>query len=440
MNTQSNFHFDAIVLGAGISGLVSASVIERQGVKNILIADEYDHPGGNHINVNIDEYTFDIGSFIFQDDSPLLAHFPELLDHYIPIEVSLERLNPQGKVTRYPISVKEDILAAGPLVIARILLSAAKARLFHHQQNGARAFARFWIGDYLLRRSGLENYMERFNGAKASKIDLDFAQRRMGWIKEHAMVATHIKRFFQPLAPATNTQMVRPFDGFAPLYEHAQNNLEARGISFALGKEIQEIRKVGDLFEINIGGSQYTTERVISTVPIPKTQTLCGLNVDDKLQSVTLVSLFFSFEGDRGFIAPVMFNFSYDGAWKRITMHSDFYGLRKGRQFFCVEVISSDTSSSVEAAEKDFREHVQANGLFKGELKLEGGHVLQNAYPVYINNASQRAKDAMEQLAEFGIESIGRQGRFDYQPTARASTVEAEALLEAQAKTNAQPR
>ena len=63
---------DAVVLGAGISGLVSASVLLEQGCERVIIVDEYPHIGGNHIDWSSDGYTFDIGSIIFQDDSPLL--------------------------------------------------------------------------------------------------------------------------------------------------------------------------------------------------------------------------------------------------------------------------------------------------------------------------------------------------------------------------------
>src|SRR5262249_21963190 len=78
-------HFDAIVLGAGISGLVATSILLQQGCRRILVADQYGHVGGNHIDVAVGGYTFDVGSLIFQDDSPLLKHFPELLPHYVPI-------------------------------------------------------------------------------------------------------------------------------------------------------------------------------------------------------------------------------------------------------------------------------------------------------------------------------------------------------------------
>ncbi|MGH3751275.1 MAG: NAD(P)-binding protein [Pseudonocardiaceae bacterium] len=41
---------DAIVLGAGISGLVSASILVEQGNGRVLVVDEYGHVGGNHID------------------------------------------------------------------------------------------------------------------------------------------------------------------------------------------------------------------------------------------------------------------------------------------------------------------------------------------------------------------------------------------------------
>jgi phytoene dehydrogenase-like protein len=57
--------YEVIILGAGVSGLVSASVLLSQGYRRILIADAYNHVGGNHIDWSTDGYTFDVGSFIF---------------------------------------------------------------------------------------------------------------------------------------------------------------------------------------------------------------------------------------------------------------------------------------------------------------------------------------------------------------------------------------
>lgn len=423
--------FDVIVLGAGISGLVSASILVQQGNKRIVVVDEYEHIGGNHIDRAYGDYTFDVGSFIFQDDSPLLKHFPELLPAYVPIKPSFGRLNPQGLITRYPFSMRDDFLAAGPVEISRILLSVAYARVFKSHLTDARSFARYWIGDRLLQRAGLENYMERFYGVPPEQIDLQFAYKRMLWIKEHAQLATHARRLLKPAtSKPTNTQLARPREGFAPLYRLARERLEAAGVTFLLGTRLDGITTSGGRFRVSASGDRsFTSDRIVSTIPITRAQELCGLPREERLQTVTLISLFYSFAGERGFQQPVLFNFSHQGAWKRLTLHSDFYGRANGREYFGVEVNADHVGGSVERAHEDFRRHTLENRLFVGDLSLEGSHSLESAYPIYTQRAAQRSENAITRLKEFGVESFGRQGGFDYQPTARVSTVQAEANL-----------
>lgn len=170
------------------------------------------------------------------------------------------------------------------------------------------------------------------------------------------------------------------------------------------------------------------SDRVISTIPINHAEEICGLK-SNHLATITLVSLFFSFSGKRGFNPSILYNFSHEGAWKRLTMYSDFYGHVNGREYFTAEVIGNHVNFSAETAESDFRRHVAANHLFDGDLRLEGCIVLENAYPIYSERSSERAALAIRALEAFGIESFGRQGGFDYQPTARVSTIDAESAL-----------
>jgi protoporphyrinogen oxidase len=422
--------FDVIVLGAGISGLVSASVLQKQGYRRIVVVDEYAHIGGNHIDCRIGDYTFDIGSLIFQDDSPLLAHLPELLPLYIEINPSWGRLNPQGIVTDYPISVKDDIFAAGPVEWTRMALSVLFARIFRSRLRNARDFAEYWIGARLLRRSGLENYMLRFYGVSAEQIDLQFAHKRMPWLKEQASPRNAFRRLLRAFEkPATSKQLARPREGFAYLYQVATQRLVKGGVTFRLGAKMDRLQKRDGGFLLQIGDRSVSAQRVVSTIPLEHARSLCEIPLASSLQSVTLISLFFSFSGGRGFGQSILYNFSDKGVWKRLTMYSDFYGRCDGREYFAVEVNADHVLGSVEAAAEDFRRHSSENGLFNGDLKLEGGHILANAYPVYTNNAAERAASVVDALRAFGVESFGRQGGFDYQPTARHSTLVAEAAI-----------
>lgn len=423
--------YDAIILGAGISGLVAASVLVRQGNTRLAVVDEYENIGGNHIDWSANGFTFDVGSLVFQDDSPLLRHFPELLEHYIHIHPTWGRLNPQRKVTRYPISVADDILRAGPLAICRIALSVIHARLWRRQLRNAKDFATFWIGSYLLKRSGLENYMARFYGMPPEYIDLELAEKRMMWIKEHSSLRSLLKKMRQKkLTHIQNKQLARPKEGYAALYEPARRSLAKNGVTFQLGTPISKVEKDEQHFiVIPARGERIAAKRMISTVPINIAHKLCGLSQEKPLETITLISLYFSFSGDRGFAQSILYNFSYEAAWKRLTIYSDFYGRTDGREYFAVEVVSNDTITSIELAEAEFRGHVAGNNIFTGDLRLEGGQILENAYPIYTHGAPAEAARQIEQLKQFGIESFGRHGAFNYQPTARVSTLEAERAL-----------
>ncbi|WP_439575016.1 NAD(P)-binding protein [Phreatobacter sp.] len=423
-------HYDAVVLGAGITGLVATSVLAAQGLGRVLVVDSYDHIGGNHIDRQLPPYTFDVGSFIFQDDSPLLAHFPEILDRYEPILPRWGRLNPQGKVTIYPISIRDDVLAAGPLGLARMAMSVAHARLIAGRPRNARDFARFWIGDALLRRSGLDTYMRRFYGLEPEQIDLKLAEKRMLWISEQASLTSLLRRLLPRRATApTNRQLARPREGFAYLYAPIREKLEKGGATFRLGSAAERVERSGDTFFLTVNGKVMSADRVISTIPVDMTSRLCGLPETGGLAASKLLSLFFSFDGKRGFDQSILYNFSDFGAWKRLTMYSDFYGQAAGRDYFTVEVIGEDLAHDPHRAERDFADHARANGLFHGDLKLEGSHLLDEAYPLYRIGSWERAEAAIRALRTFGVESFGRQGGFDYQPTARVSTQVAEAAL-----------
>jgi protoporphyrinogen oxidase len=422
--------FDVIVLGAGISGLTSTSILLREGCRSILVVDEYPVPGGNHIDCEIGDYTFDIGSYVFQDDSPLLDHFPDLLPLYIPITPTWGRLTPGGVVTRYPISIKDDILLSGPIEWMRILWSVVIGRIFFRSIKNAKDFATFWIGARLLRRTGLEYFLDRFYGVPAEEVDAVFAEKRMLWIKEHATLRNLIHRLVvSPAKPPVNRQLARPKQGFAFLYRNATARLEQQGAMFAFGAKIRRVECLFGKFVVEFDDRRVTGKRLVSTIPIDRIQHLCGLSNEAQLRTVTLITLFYSFSGERGFSDSILYNFSKSGLWKRLTVHSDFYGRSNGREYFSVEINSGPVNDDVDAADRDFRKHVGENRLFSGELRLEGSHTLANAYPVYTADADLRAKGAIAALRKLGVESLGRQGAFDYQPTARDSTLKAEMSL-----------
>uniref|UniRef100_UPI0031015C47 hypothetical protein n=1 Tax=Neorhizobium sp. EC2-8 TaxID=3129230 RepID=UPI0031015C47 len=211
-------------------------------------------------------------------------------------------------------------------------------------------------------------------------------------------------------------------------------------MQFALGVKPVAIDRLKNGFRLRMADRAVTASRLFSTIPIERVQALCAMERRHVLDTTTLISLYFSFSGERGFPQPIVYNFSHEGAWKRLTVYSDFYGLANGREYFAVEVVAEQPDQSTQTAASDFRAHVSANGLFRGDLKLEGSQVLSNAYPVYSRGAARHADKAIAELNAFGIQSYGRHGGFNYQPTARVSTLDAEAALGFERKASQPPQ
>jgi protoporphyrinogen oxidase len=427
--------WNAIVLGAGISGLVSASILIRQGCRSILVLDSYDRVGGNHIDCSIPPYTFDIGPIIFQDDSPLLVHFPELLPLYHPITYSVGRITPDHQVNAYPFDIRAEILHAGPKVWARVLSSLLFWRVRGRHIANTQDYMRYWIGDFLVQRSGLHHYVERFSGLAPEQIEREFAEKRMYWIADAASVRKSIARVLGKRESWDGSQsFVRPREGFVTLYTAVRERLESEGVQFALSDSPTAVVKVAGGFLVHTAMGEARTARLISTIPLSQTLSLCGLPEARPLPTIELISLFFSFAGERGFSHTILYNFSANGRWKRLTMFSDFYGLEKGRAYFSVEVNAwkadrEDKGDIVQAARDEFISDIRSKGLLVGDLVFEGAHRLTNAYPSYPVGASNAAARGISALRALGVESFGRQGGFDYLPTARHVTLAAETAL-----------
>jgi protoporphyrinogen oxidase len=432
---------DAVILGAGVSGLVAARLIKEKGYENILIVDEYDRLGGNHINCDVGGFTFDIGTLIFQDDSPFMKYFPELLQAYHPIDWSISRIAPDDAVRDYPISMKEEVYGTGFLEMLLLFCSIARARCSFRPFANADEYARYWIGPRLFERSGLAHYIRRFYGVPASAIDPVFAQKRMGWLEQGASVRKYAQRLLNPTKmQIPNQSFVRPRSGFDELYAVARQALEQQGVHFALGENILSVTRKGTAFNIVTEHQDLVCQQIVSTIPVDRMYKLCGLGDPKPLPFSKLVSLFFSFVGDRGFQSNILYNFSEHGDWKRLTMFSDFFGLAEGQAYFGVEVTSpEDEPTQAEHAAALFQADVKAKGLFKGTLTFVGSHVLGKAYPIYTHGASERADQMISALRRFGVNSMGRQGGFDYLPTARQVTLAIEAAMQGQPKAADRP-
>jgi protoporphyrinogen oxidase len=416
--------YDHVVLGCGISGIAVAHELSREGAKTLVI-DCYDKPGGNHRSIDVNGYSFDSGSIFFWADNPQFSMFPGLLEQCVPVQYTLEKLSPDGTVSRYPFSIGE-LRSYSPWGLTRIFSSLVISKWRSRQIATAKDYMEYYLGRYFNVESGLDSYVRRFYDLDPAEIGSDFAEARMGWIRDNGSfrnIAKHACRRVLGLLSGSRRPaklppqaVVRPRAGFEVYYGAMVEGLRASGVDFLFNREFQAIRLVGGLYEVMAGGDTYLARGVISTIPVDIALKISDIKTNEELKSSRMITLCCSFQGDRRPSAIVLYNFDHIGSWKRLTFHSDSYGPVRDAQYMSVECICSEGLSDAERLFADFVNHAKYRNLFDGEVRLEHIFLTDYAYPVYSNESSVRRIEALSALSNFGIHSVGRQGGFEYIP------------------------
>ncbi|RIJ30508.1 hypothetical protein D1223_07735 [Henriciella mobilis] len=413
--------YDVVVLGAGISGITLAYDFVRSG-RSVLLVDEYETPGGNHISVNLDGRSFDIGAIFFWTGYPQFEMFPGLSELVVPVNWSLQRVTPDMRIARYPIDLRGDLLARPLKHKARMARDLLRMRLRGQSRHSALTFLEYYLGQTLMEDSGILNYVERFYGVPADEINYDFARSRMRPVERAAsfsgLASQSFRKMFGKRQHLASEQCVaRPKSGFPAYYDAAIGQLHGMGVETRLGAQIGWSASAQAGHALRIDGKPVSAHRIVSTMPLGRTAELAGVEADDAPRSKGLHTLFCQFRGQRGFDSLILYNFHKAGRWKRLTMHSDYYGKADGWEYMSIEITADSAEETPEALFADFRSTARAFGLFDGELELMGHRHTAFAYPVYSHGTAVRRDTMIDALAKAGIETAGRQGRFQYLPT-----------------------
>lgn len=209
--------------------------------------------------------------------------------------------------------------------------------------------------------------------------------------------------------------LVRPQEGFQKIYDTLHEILLSQGVEVKLNCNIESVRRKGKQFEIELADGKKIYDEVISTIPIPVISKLISQPLQKDLESMNLLTLFYRFRGDLKHNYSVLHNFTTEGAWKRITTFSKYYGKHEGDDYFSVEItLNKDSEPDVGQQQQQFEQHVKSLGLMEGELKFQGSLLTKNAYPVYLIDNVDEIIASKDKLKNWGLYLAGRQGEFNY--------------------------
>nr|WP_314468776.1 FAD-dependent oxidoreductase [uncultured Novosphingobium sp.] len=411
-----------IVLGAGVAGLAAAAHLLDAG-HDVLVLDQQNRAGGTHRSRQVGAYTFDVGSIFYEETARIFDLAPSLRELCPKVSSIQRRVAPDGSVLLYPIEPRDLLRQSAPRLAASALdLLASRLRVT--PDGSLDTLCRKRLGSRFFADTGLEHYVTRFHHVCPSEIDEEFFFRRMAIIERFSRTSNLARSAARAIfsqkshhSPQHWPMRVRPRQGFDALFDPIVRHLVSRGATFAFGERLLSLRKEGPIFKVQTDRSTRTAGVVVSTVPLD-TLHRALFSQSSNLNSLDMTTLYVSADWLRPDTGNVLFNFHADGAWKRATIYSRLYpDPAIARPYFSVETTlapgsAHDPQSTFEA----FRSHAEQLGLARG-LRLEGHDHVENCYPLYRIGARKTVDAVLERVAQAGVITVGRQGRFEYLPT-----------------------
>lgn len=419
------------ILGGGVTGVTLAKELSKSSKFEIDLIEKSSSLGGFHRNFEVGGLKYDIGAFTFNQGHNLFKSFPGIIDLYQPTKNNFGSIVGKNSLDSYPCTLKGYIKHNGLKSFILTCLEVPFSKLIYWRRNNIPSFVQYYIGKNAYHKTGLKNYIERLYQVSDQDIDIQFATKRLSCIKNTGSLRKILKKRLKGkkdfLAPSVlKSVYVRPKEGFSKIYDTLHQRLINNGVCIKLNSQIKSIRKITSeakaQFEVELLEETKVYDEVVSTIPIPVVSELIGQPLKRKFDSISLLTLFYRFNGDTKHNHNVLHNFTLEGAWKKITTFSQYYGKHEGDDYFSVEItMDPDIEPDIAKQQQQFEAHVTSLGLYQGEFKLQSSLVTKNAYPVYLRENVDEVLRVKHELKAWGLYLAGRQGEFDYLNSSDAS-------------------
>ncbi len=406
------------ILGGGVSGLTVANELINKPNIEVDVYEQSDCFGGLNKSLHIDDYVFDIGSFLYTDQHNFIKNFPFLKEHYPKIKSNPVSIRPNYTLDKFPLTFKGYYKNFGLFNFIKTGWSLLYAKLRYRNHKTLPAYCKYFLGFQLYEKSGLKNYIERLYCLNDYEVDLEFAKQRMQAIENLSLR----KYIFQNLKQKSNSveeyikksKFVRPIEGFGLSFDLIHKHLVKHGVNALLNAKISKIEKIDNQFIIHYNGDKKKRyDRIVSTIPIPVIMRLANLPIDFHPKTVNLFSIFFT--GNIKIDSDVIYNYTNEADWKRLIVLSKYYGKKNNMDYFTAE-ITTKKSNPEDLAQlvENFKSHIKKLNICTGEINLIGQHLTKNAYPVFLKGMNAKIQKERNKIFDFGIDIVGRQGNFQY--------------------------
>jgi protoporphyrinogen oxidase len=403
------------VLGGGVAGVTAAAVLAAEGGCRVRLFEKRDRLGGLQRTETVDGISFDIGAFLFEPDYGLPECMPMLKRHFVRFRERICLLAESSRMYSYPPDYRMVVAEDGWRAMLAVVLDFGldRVRLRGARESSLEASARWSMGDYLYRRSGLKQYVERLNRLPGSMVGAKFARQRFPRLEARQLARAAVHRLSVGRGRADPSyRTLRTRRGFGPVFDDAAEVLRGHGVRLELSSKVGTIRREGSGFVVGGESGEHEFDMVVSTIPVSEALRAAGMEPAVEAETLALRSLFFRAPFFGGW--TLLYNHTCSGEWKRLVRHAPLEG-EGGTARFTAEITVRDAGSEdPEAAWADTLDHLRRHGVFDGPVERVGTVLTPDAYPLFRAGGEAAVDGEVRRLEKLGIATLGRQGRHDY--------------------------
>ncbi len=424
MSKTSVFDGPVVVVGGGVTGLVTAHLLAESGA-DVVVVEREARVGGLARSFHYEGFAFDLGPHRFHTENPnIKAYLDRVLQGEVTAFPRKSEVYFRGSYYRWPLHPKNLLQLPIPLA----LRSGVDLAVNGYKQYGSGTFE-----DYVLRQYGPTLYEHFFKGYSIKFLGIHPKETHPDWAKvglNRAIIDDKLQmQNLGQLAKSTLLQYKKAeIDFYYPrggglqvTWDKVGADIERLGGRILTGTRARLIGGNGRIEAVEAGNERFTPSTVIWTAPITLACEQLGVQSPNLPY---LATLFFNVlvKGD----PPRDYQWCYYGAddivFSRVSIPRCFADdtCPPGTTGLCVEITCRPGDDRWRHAERltDWVvDDLVKVGLVKSRKDVQNVYVerVPETYPIYHRTYPQQLEVARNALSRWSnLELAGRTGMFWY--------------------------
>lgn len=388
--------YDSIIIGAGITGVSVARLLQKKGNNNFIILEKSKEPGGLCRSINHQGHNLDIGGGHF-----LCTKYPEVYDfifEHIPkskfnFYPRVSKIEIEDTIIDYPVEANIWQLPIKKLIEYLISAMQSGEQLKKKEPKNYEEWIHWKLGEKIA-----NNYMLPYNkkiwGVNPSEMDIDWLHK-IPRLDLTEILRSSLEKNSDPKFMPSHSGFYYPKKGgFQVIFDSIYKEIKG---SVVLDYQIKSIRKKGGVWVIN---NEIYAKKVINTAPWTALETALS-------PASTLKKHFKNLKSNSIVVSLFESKYSHNWHWLYVPEIK-----KKFHRLFYISNFSESSKRGGIYSETNIKRWSK-NNTMEGKRPIYE-HKNEYAYPIPVLNHVKSIDKILKYYEKKSLYGVGRWGQWNY--------------------------